>query len=89
MNDPVLNLAEWIERRKSAIGPYCDHIVHSVKHYETHITEQAAEIERLREALKVMTEHYVILVSCGDCGHWDPEEEQEVKLARAVLGESK
>jgi len=38
----LLNLSEWIERRKDSIGPYADHIVHSVRHYE-------AEITRLRE----------------------------------------
>ena len=37
----VLNLADWIERRKLEIGPYADHIERSVRHYE-------AEIQRFR-----------------------------------------
>jgi hypothetical protein len=41
MTDIMLNLSAWIERRRSAVGPYADHIIHSVKHYEE-------EIERLR-----------------------------------------
>ena len=40
-----LNLAGWIERRKSDVGPYADHIIKSVRIYEV-------EIERLRKALK-------------------------------------
>lgn len=36
----TLNLADWIERRRSDTGPYADHIIHSVRHYE-------AEIKRL------------------------------------------
>lgn len=37
----MLNLSAWIERRKQDVGPYADHIIHSVSKYE-------AEIERLR-----------------------------------------
>lgn len=40
----ILNLADWIERRKKDVGPYADYIIHSVRHYE-------AEIERLRQGL--------------------------------------
>lgn len=40
-----LNLSGWIERRKSDVGPYADHIIKSVRMYE-------AEIEKAREALK-------------------------------------
>ncbi len=40
----TLNLAAWIERRKSDVGPYADHIIHSVRAYE-------AEIEKLRETV--------------------------------------
>ncbi len=36
-------------------------------------------------ALEGMTKRYVDLVNCGDCGNWDPEEEAEVKLARAAI----
>lgn len=40
----VLNLADWIERRKADVGPYADHIIHSVRAYE-------AEIASLRRRL--------------------------------------
>ena len=40
----LLNLSSWIERRRDHVGPYAEHIVHSVKAYER-------EIERLRACL--------------------------------------
>ncbi len=39
----------------------------------------------LVKALEVMTEHYVQLAGCGDCGFWEPEEEDEVIEARKAL----
>ncbi len=52
----------------------------------------AAEIDRLQarekvltEALETITDHYVRLAGSGDCGFWNPEEEDEVMLARAAL----
>ena len=42
MPEVLLNLSDWIERRRSDVGPYGDHIIHSVKAYE-------AEIQRLRD----------------------------------------
>lgn len=35
--------------------------------------------------LKMMVAHYVNLAGCGDCGNWDPEDEDEVRLARAII----
>lgn len=46
----ILNLAAWIERRKKDVGPYADHIIHSVKAYE-------AEIQRLRDVLEKTGDH--------------------------------
>lgn len=49
---------------------------------------KAAERDRwaeAKEALRKMTEHYVQLAGCGDCGNWDPEKEKEVIEARAFL----
>lgn len=37
------------------------------------------------DALKDITEKYVALVNCGDCGNWNPETENEVISARAAL----
>jgi hypothetical protein len=44
-----------------------------------------AAAPELVEALRMMTEHYVGLAGCGDCGNWNPEEEEEVIAARALL----
>lgn len=52
------------------------------------ITRQAATIERLREALGGLLDHYVQLVNCGDCGFWNPETEPPVILARTALQET-
>lgn len=52
MGDPILNLSAWIYRRRKEVGPYADHIVHSVKAYEARITALEEERDRLREALE-------------------------------------
>ena len=40
------------------------------------------------EALKAMTKLYVDFVNSGDCGCWDPERIDEVKLARAAIAKA-
>lgn len=45
----VLNLADWIERRKDAVN-YADHIIASVRIYES-------EIRRLRGIIDKMDQH--------------------------------
>jgi outer membrane protein TolC len=45
----------------------------------------SGEVERLREALAALLDRYTRLVNSGDAGFWDPEEEDEVKLARQAL----
>jgi len=44
----VLNLADWIERRRDAVGPYADHIIHSVRAHEAELARLRAEAERLK-----------------------------------------
>lgn len=39
----------------------------------------------LAEALREMTWRYIELVASGDCGSWNPEKEEPVKVARALL----
>jgi len=39
----------------------------------------------LKDALSGILKRYVELAGSGDCGFWDPEEEQEVIAARAAL----
>lgn len=49
------------------------------------LDEAVSEIDLLRVALNGMLEHYVGLVNSGDAGHWDPEGEAVVVMARAAL----
>jgi hypothetical protein len=44
-------------------------------------------IAKLEAALNGMVDHYVALVECGDCGHWNAEDEMPVKYARLALKE--
>jgi hypothetical protein len=45
------------------------------------------KIGRLRTALNGLLDRYVQLISSGDCGFWNPEEEDVVKEARAALAD--
>ena len=44
-----------------------------------------ADVRELVGGLAVMTERYTSLVNSGDAGNWDPEEELEVRVSRALL----
>lgn len=46
---------------------------------------QEAQTRDLVDCLSDMTEHYVELAGCGDCGFWDPEKELEVIAARKMI----
>ena len=48
-------------------------------------TRLASDAPALLDALEAMTEQYVSLVNCGDCGNWDPELDAAVKQARALI----
>jgi hypothetical protein len=39
----------------------------------------------LVDALEKLLARYTELVNCGDCGFWDPEQEDEVIEARKAL----
>lgn len=43
------------------------------------------ENERLQKALAAVVDRYVSLVNSGDCGNWNPEEEEAVIAARALI----
>jgi len=45
--------------------------------------------EEIAGGLEMMTEHYVQLAGCGDCGNWDPEKEEKVIAAREILSQFK
>ena len=51
MGEPILNLSAWIDRRRKEVGPYADHIVHSVKAYEARITALEEENADARAVL--------------------------------------
>ena len=53
---------------------------------EDAVIEQALRIAELEAALAGMVGRYVELVECGDCGHWNAEDELPVQTARAALG---
>lgn len=48
-------------------------------------TRAEAMCADLAGALEAITDRYVALVSSGDCGFWDAEEEAAVKESRSVL----
>lgn len=48
-----------------------------------------AAAPELLGALVAMLEHYVSLAGCGDCGHWNPEEEAIVIATRALLAKAR
>lgn len=58
--------------------------LHSVE-----LENAAAEIEKLRDALYGLLEHYTALANSGDAGFWDCEKESVVIAARTALGETK
>jgi len=43
------------------------------------------ETKPLVDALEAILNRYVGLANSGDCGFWNPEDEEEVKGARAAL----
>lgn len=45
-------------------------------------------IAEMYEALKAMVEDYVELVDSGDCGRWDYEQDDCLKVARAALAKA-
>jgi hypothetical protein len=42
----------------------------------------------LEAALSALLNMYVGMANSGDCGNWDPEEEQEVIAARAAIAKA-
>lgn len=81
-----------------AVGPLVQALVHKadfgVQHgidsYEcvqNQLTQAKDKSEKLRHALQILLDHYLLCANSGDCGQWEPEDEDEVKLARAALGD--
>jgi hypothetical protein len=42
-------------------------------------------MDKMEQALRGLLDRYVSLVNSGDCGFWNPEDEDEVKAARESL----
>jgi hypothetical protein len=47
-----------------------------------------AAAPQLYETLKRTLDSYVSLVNSGDCGFWNPENEEQVKVARQALSKA-
>lgn len=43
----------------------------------------------MAKALERFLDHYVAMVSSGDCGFWNPEDEAHVKAARSALAKAR
>ncbi|WP_299949112.1 hypothetical protein [uncultured Ruegeria sp.] len=53
----ILNLADWIERRKDHLSPsYADHIIHTVRHYEAEIEALQSQLAKAREVKPLIWE---------------------------------
>lgn len=53
--------------------------------YAKGVADMKPSVNVLRNALRAMVGHYVAQISSGDCGCWNPEEEDVVKHSRFVL----
>ena len=47
--------------------------------------ELALKADACVAALRALLDRYTDLVSCGDCGNWNPDQEDQVIAARAAL----
>lgn len=52
-------------------------------------TDLKRQRDELLEALENVLRRYTDLINSGDAGNWDPEEEDEVKAARAAIANVK
>ena len=66
-----------------------------LRHAMKSLRAKIEEIDRLKAvnaellaALDTMVKRYTTLVSSGDCGHWDCEQEEEVIAARAAIAKA-
>jgi hypothetical protein len=76
----VANVQRGRERVNFPNGTYKD-IEDSIKR-QREIERQA---EQMRQALEDMTYHYIDLVESGDCGNWEPLDEEIVKRCKALV----
>lgn len=90
---PKWTEGEWHTNGQSVFGWEGSHRRTVCQLFLTNTTEANAHLlaasKKLYEALEAMTEHYVDLAGCGDCGHWNPEEEEQVINSRATLKQAR
>lgn len=78
-----------------AEGPYPSHYSNQDERFEQEKAERYANASLISaapdmaEALERFLDHYVAMVSSGDCGFWNPEDEAHVKAARSALAKAR
>lgn len=83
-HDPV-RIAERASKKDAAWKAEWD----AKKAAQAEIDRKLATHADLLAALEAMVSTYVHLVNCGDCGNWNPEEEEDVIQARAALSKAR
>lgn len=59
--------------------------VYSRRQLEASLSKTEAQLSEAIKNLTLILEHYVRLASSGDCGFWDPEEEDLIKECRIFI----
>ena len=59
-----------------------------IGHYGIANANLIAAAPDLYGALSIMLKRYVDLAGSGDCGNWNPEDEDQVKTARTALAKA-
>jgi Lar family restriction alleviation protein len=80
----------WVECAKCGAGGPCPPAPNLTEEdAEAQWNRRAAlaglDVAALQTAARALLDRYVDLVNCGDCGNWDPEEEDAVRALRAAL----
>lgn len=59
--------------------------VYSRRQLEESLSKTEAQLSEAMKNLTLILEHYVRLASSGDCGCWEPEEEDLIKQCRIFI----
>jgi hypothetical protein len=83
------NLAEieaYLANRSDVVdGDYGQPAPNVEMNLQRELEEAVGMIREMMKAHVDILEHYVRLAGCGDCGHWNPEEEPQVIASRAAI----
>lgn len=82
------------EFQNMAVGDVCESSEIYDKNHKPHDHSEAnakliAAAPDLLEALEGLLDRYTSLVSCGDCGYWNAEVEEEVIASRAAIAKAR